>query len=167
VTQESKGTRFSEIVRQFTPYVFSLTYRILGNADDAKDASQETFLKLYRNFERLDQERNLKNWLCTIAVNTSRDMYRGRRRRQGAGRVEGDEVADTATLPDKTESRITAREVLNVLSVNHRTTMVLFYIEGKSVKEIAEMLGRPQVVVKVWLHRARKAILDKFGEDHL
>jgi RNA polymerase sigma-70 factor (ECF subfamily) len=62
------------------------------------------------------------------------------------------------------EDRVFTQELLNGIQVDYRVAMTLFYLEGKTVREISEILGIPQVLVKVRLHRARKQVLDKFGE---
>jgi RNA polymerase sigma-70 factor (ECF subfamily) len=162
VGKKIDSAHFNEILNSHLDYVYSLAYRILGNAEDAKDAVQETFFKVYKKYEQYDAKRSLKNWLCAIAVNTSRDIYRSRKRQAVALSVEDQPVSDQARAQAGIESRLLAEEVLNFLAYEFRSVMVLFYVEGKPIKEIAKILKIPQVLVKVRLHRARKRILEKF-----
>ena len=148
---------FSEIVEAHTDAALTLARYILRSREDAEDAVQETFIKVYRHYHQYDATRSLKNWILAIAVNTCRDLMR---KRKGTGRtdpLESERVADPSAGREQTEAALLVREVLGRLSADHRTALLLFYMEGNSVKEMAKILKVPQVVVKVRLYRARKA----------
>ena len=72
---------FDELVEEYQPLVYALSFRILGDAEDARDAAQETFLKIYRHFARFRGEASLKTWICRIAINQARSSERWWRRR--------------------------------------------------------------------------------------
>ena len=160
----ASNAEFRKIVAEYSGYVYSLSYRILLNSDDARDAVQETFVKVLRSWSRMDPTRSPKNWICTIAINAARDVYRSRRHQREAEELH-DECGDTGVSQPAVESRIMAREILGSLDVKYRTVMVLFYVEQRSVKEIASIVRRPAPLVKVWLCRARKTLLEKFGGE--
>ena len=72
---------FDEIVNEYQPLVYALSFRILNEAEDARDACQETFLKVYRHFGHFRGEASLKTWICRIAINQARSTERWWRRR--------------------------------------------------------------------------------------
>ncbi|MFH1762214.1 MAG: sigma-70 family RNA polymerase sigma factor [bacterium] len=161
----SGGTEFNNIIREFADIVYNLSYRILGNSDEAKDAAQETFFKVYRKFYQYKPEMNLKNWIYTIAINTSRDVYRSRRR-YSSDQLQEESISDRDNMPNKIENKIYTQEILNSLPVDYKVVVVLFYLEARPVNEISKLLKIPKVLVKVRLHRARKKILEIYGSKH-
>lgn len=154
---------FAELVSKYTNYVYSLAYRLLGDRSDARDVAQEVFLKIYRNLGKLDDRKSVRNWVCTITINAARDYYRSHARHRAA--VSFDETMYAGECGDHPDTRLLVDKMLGALEGNYRTAVVLFYLEQKSIKEIASLMARPEVLIKVWLHRARKMLLAKFGEE--
>ena len=158
--------QFHEIVRTYGGYVYTITFRMLGNTADAEDAAQETFIKAYRRLSDYDSSRGMKNWLCTIALNTARDFYRKSKRggiRQTG--IETDEIADNREESAAALDRIDIARMLSKLDIRYRSVVILFYMEHYSIHEISTMLKKSENVVKVWLHRARKTLLEQYGES--
>jgi RNA polymerase sigma-70 factor (ECF subfamily) len=158
---------FNRIVKEYSGYVYTLCFRLLWDPQDAQDAAQETFLKLFQNWSRYNDARGLKNWICTIALNAARDAYRNRKARKE--RITDDGNIDTA--PDHTDTRRTIDNRLRVerllagLDMKSRSVIVLFYMEQMSIKEIARLMRRPSYLIKVWLYRARRAMLANAGGE--
>src|SRR5262245_46152516 len=73
---------FDQLVEEYQALVYALAFRILNDAEDARDATQETFLKVYRHFGNFRGEASLKTWICRIAINQARSADRWRRRRR-------------------------------------------------------------------------------------
>src|SRR5215510_1574261 len=73
---------FDQMVEEYQPLVYALALRILNDAEDARDATQETFLKVYRHFANFRGEASLKTWICRIAINQARSSDRWLRRRR-------------------------------------------------------------------------------------
>ena len=163
-TGRDRDRDFKEIVHQYINLVYSISYRILGNGDDAGDAVQETFFKVHRNLDKYKKEMSFKNWLYAIAINTSKDVYRKRRRHRDDVALKEEGISDKGGSIKDMEDRVFTQELLNGLQMDYRIVMTLFYLEGKNIREISKILKIPQVLVKVRLHRARKKILDKFGK---
>lgn len=160
--------RFNEVVHAYSGYVYTITFRLLGNSADAEDAAQETFIKAYKRLHTYDEERGPKNWLCTIALNTARDFYRRSNRRPAEALEEGHStITDERDFSSHIGDRLDAGRMLSVLDLNFRSVMVLYYMEQLSVKEIAAMMKKSESVVKVWLFRARKILMEKFGDSAL
>jgi DNA-directed RNA polymerase specialized sigma24 family protein len=77
---------FDDIVEQFQPMVYMLSLRVLADPEDARDATQESFLKVYRHIGGFRGEASLKTWICRIAINQARSMERWWRRRPKTSR---------------------------------------------------------------------------------
>ena len=73
---------FDQLVEEYQALVYALALRILNDAEDARDATQETFLKVYRHFGNFRGEASLKTWICRIAINQARSADRWLRRRR-------------------------------------------------------------------------------------
>ena len=73
---------FDQLVEEYQSLVYALALRVLNDAEDARDATQETFLKIYRHFANFRGEASLKTWICRIAINQARSADRWRRRRR-------------------------------------------------------------------------------------
>jgi RNA polymerase sigma factor (sigma-70 family) len=167
VNQSISPERFNEVVRAYGGYVYTIAYNLLGNPADAEDAAQETFIKAYKRLDTFDEARGLKNWLCTIALNTARDFYRRSNRRAAAATIdeEGAVVPDDGDFSSRIGERLDAGKMLSALDMRYRSVVFLYYMEQCSVKEIAGMMKKSESVVKVWLFRARKILMEKFGDS--
>src|SRR5215468_3502721 len=73
---------FDQLVEEYQSLVYALTLRVLNDSEDARDATQETFLKIYRHFANFRGEASLKTWICRIAINQARSTERWWRRRR-------------------------------------------------------------------------------------
>lgn len=148
--------------------VYALSRRMLADPDDAADATQEVFVRVMRSVLGFRGESAFGTWLHRITVNVCLTMLRKRSRAREAGLVAGhtafglpddessvaargplpDEIAATADLAARSEA------ALATLPEDARAVVVLRDIEGLSTKEVAELLGVTETVVKVRLHRA-------------
>ncbi len=167
MNQSISPDRFNEVVRAYGGYVYTIAFNLLGNPADAEDAAQETFIKAYKRLDTFDEERGLRNWLCTIALNTARDFYRKSSRRAVAATLEGEGAAapDDSDFSSHVGERLDTVKMLSVLDIRYRSVVVLFYMEQCTVKEIAAMMKKSENVIKVWLFRARKILMEKFGDS--
>lgn len=153
--------------------VFLLCLRMLGDADDADTAAQDTFLKAYRALEKQEAEiDDLTRWLTRVAVNTCLDKLRSRRWQFWRKRPnQADEEVILAMAPNRgpnAEDVLFAqqiggrmREALDRLSERQRAVFTLRHFEDLSLDEIATLLGLDVGTVKAHLARA----LAKLRED--
>ena len=147
------------LVRRYERGVFGVCLRMLGRREDAEDAAQEVFLRLFRHLDQWDRARPLKPWLMTIAANRCRTAL-DRRRRKGA-LLPGDlDPADGGTPPRDADLAEELQLAVDALRDDHRVAFVLFHHEELSLREVAEALGRPDGTIKTWLHRARKQLTE-------
>jgi RNA polymerase sigma-70 factor (ECF subfamily) len=154
---------FEEIYRRFGDRMKSVAWSHLGNANDAEDAVQETFLKIHRAATTFTGEASFSTWAYRILVNTCYDTLRRRKRRVEETNI--DDVVETAerTAPNVDDTkRIALRRMLDELSEQRRTVFTLFEIEGLSHAEIAEILGITEGNSKWILFATKKELQQKW-----
>lgn len=154
---------FEAIVRRYERPIYALTYRMLGNADDAFDLTQETFVRAYRALGRTRGELRVSAWLHRIAANGCLDLLRRRQRLRWLP-WEGPKhdhrlLCGPADEPEPAlagaETRAAVQRVLARMSARHRLGLLLREYEGLSCAEIGEVMGLRHGAVKSLLHRAR------------
>lgn len=153
---------FETLMRQHERLVLVTALRLLGKMEDAQDASQDVFLRLYRNLGKVQAAQNIAGWLYRVTVNVCHDV---RRRKPAETSVE--EIAELATrCPDpqqavSSEERRRVLELsLRLLSGKERAALVLRDLEGLSTHEVAEILGTSQATVRSQIFKARVKMKD-------
>jgi len=152
---------FNELILLHERRVLMTAWRLLGSKEDAQDAAQEVFLRLYKHIHRVDPARPLAPWLYRITVNVCRDLYR-QRRLADAELAEDVNPAALAWNPAAETLRIEQRQVialaLQSLSEKERAAVVLRDIEGLSTAEVADILGSREATVRSQISMARVKI---------
>ena len=148
------------LIEKFKNRIFTVCYRIIGNFEDAKDISQDTFVEIYMKLKTLQDPRKFSVWIYKIAVNKSINFLRKKRRVLLFNKANS---FVTEEINKEIIKRDTINFLLNSLTPDYRTVLVLFYIEEKTIKEIASILDITESAVKMRLARARKK-LKKFTE---
>jgi RNA polymerase sigma-70 factor (ECF subfamily) len=150
---------FEEIVRTRMDAVYRLSFAILSDEADARDAAQETFVMAWRKIGELREPERFDAWLQRVAVNAARMSHRSRRRRDvreiAVSRVASTEAS--AAAPVNTDAR-TLDTALRGLLVDQRSILVLHHLEGLGIDDLADRLGIPAGTVKSRLHTARRAL---------
>ena len=163
-SQQEDAVAFSLLVSTFQPLVFRLAFRLLCDEDEAKDMVQETFVKVWLALGKYNGECRFSTWLYRIAYTTA--VSATRKKKQEFLYIEEntinnvpDEKADDILYPTDDEER-TARliQAIDLLNVEEKALITLFYYEEKSIEEIGEVLKLSPGNVKVKLHRTRKKI---------
>ena len=152
---------FTSLVEAYKRPVYNLAYRMLGNADDAEDAAQETFLRVYQRFGTYDPSRKFSSWILSIASHYCIDRLRRRRYTL----LSLDEILPWKWFPhhqvdpeeeaEKREQRDEIQSLMQELPLHYRLVLVLRYWYEMSYEEIAEITGATVSAVKSRLHRAR------------
>lgn len=151
------------LVRRFQGRVFGLALHYLRDREEARDAAQEVFLKVYRHLDRLDEGRAFLPWLLRLTRNACLDRLRRLKvRRPDEGLVPVDEAAEVPVRDASAEEelltdgrRALVYRALGALSEHSREVIVLKDIEEMTLREIAELLGVTVGTVKSRSHRAR------------
>jgi RNA polymerase sigma-70 factor (ECF subfamily) len=161
----------TEVLSKYSPRLFGLAFRMLGNAEDAEDALQEALLSAFRHFDQFKGEAKISTWLTSIVLNTARMQLRRRSNRHYVsldGQAEEgafawtEMLAETGPGPEEIVRRTQLREVLERsaarLSPNIRIAFRLCVLEGLSTVEAAKRLGICSSAVKARVFRARAQI---------
>jgi RNA polymerase sigma-70 factor (ECF subfamily) len=162
--------RFRVLAEEQLPRLYTIARSLIG--DEAEDAVQDTLLKAYRGFDRLEHPAAAPAWLTSILVNVCRDRGRARARAPQEVSIEAVEgfslfkkIADEDPFPYSDSLHLDfleqfgaedVRAVLARLPDLYRIPLVLVYVEGFATKEVARVLEAPLGTVLARLHRGRK-----------
>lgn len=152
---------FETLVRRKTSKVYALCYRVIGNAEDARDISQLVFLKLWENLGKYDPQYAFDTWLYRMVTNVAIDFMRNRQSRDNAVNsnlrlVRTSIDADQAVMVQRKEIEGVFNEVSAVLSPKQKAIFVMNQMEDLSSAEIARTLGCRESTVRNHLFNARK-----------
>jgi len=171
VDQALRGDRaaFGQLMHRYAGAVYNLAYRMLGNAEDAEDASQEIFLRAYTRLESFDHQRRFSTWLLSIGSNYCIDRLRRRRFSwltldDAAFALPSSERGPERTALDH-ERQAIVQGALQKLPEHYRMVTVLRYWSDLSDEEIAKVTGLPESTIKTRLHRARHMLAAALGPE--
>jgi RNA polymerase sigma-70 factor, ECF subfamily len=166
---------FGELVRRWERRIFALTYGMLGRGEDARDATQETFLAAFRNLRGFRGEAKVSSWLHRIAVNQCISRQRRARVRSESALEDDPEnsaasfAAPLSQSPAKVaegrQETLAVRRAINSLPIELRQVVVMKEFEELTFREIADALDLPLSTVKSRLYTALKQLqmrLQKF-----
>jgi len=153
---------FSSLMVAHVDRAYRLAWAILGDDDEAQDATQEAFIKAWRNRGSLRDPARLDAWLSRILVNSCRDRLRTRTR-SGARLVELDDLhtrADESTAGhfDRASTRDELDRALASLDPDHRIVVILRFWADLTVDDIADRIGVPAGTVKSRLHHSMRSL---------
>ncbi len=162
---------FREIVERYQAKVFSIIYGILRNHNDAEDIAQQVFSKIYFSIRNFDFRSSLLTWIYKITVNECYDYLRKKRVRklvyesdfteEDATRMEASEPAidPAAPMDRQLAQQDLVAKLLEKVSAEDRSLILLKEVEGHSVEELAAMTGLNENTIKVKLFRTRQKLL--------
>lgn len=157
---------FEEIYKTFSSAVYTAAFNITRNEQDAKEATQDVFINVFRKLRHFKFESSFGTWIYRITVNTAINIYKSRARyRQKTDTVENiEDIADNNVAAgrediDKEYAATKVTGLLGILSPEHRSCIVLREIEGLDYQEMAEVLKIPLNTVRSRLKRAREALI--------
>ena len=161
---------FEEIYRVSSYFVYNVALRIVNNASDAEDITQDVFMKIYKSLGRFRFKSSFKTWVYRITVNTAINTYK-RVSKESKHRGNYDIALKTQPADDEAKERVERKEkeellksLLDKLSIKQRSCIVLREIEGLSYEEISRVLGININTVRSRLKRARLALL-AYGKE--
>jgi RNA polymerase sigma-70 factor (ECF subfamily) len=164
---------FEAIYQRYERRIYSFIYRMMGNAEDASDLTQDTFVKAYMALPRAQAEMNLSAWLHRIASNACLDVLRRRKLIQWLpwDVFDTNPAAEPAAPDDpagsfvKQETSAEVQRILGKLSAKHRMALVLKEYQSLSCDEIAVVMGTSRSAVKSLLFRAREEFRQIAGRE--
>ena len=158
--QAGERAAFDQLIEVHQQRVVMLAWRWLGTREDARDAAQETFLRVFRHLHKYDARYEFQGWLYRIVVNVCRDLRRQRLRHQGASLDEA--AVERLTSGDDSEAEALASQerallqrALATLSEKERAAIVLRDLEGLPTAEVARLLGSSPTTVRSQISSAR------------
>lgn len=169
---------FGEIVQRWERKIFALTFGMLGREDDARDATQETFLAAFRNLRAFRGDAKVSSWLHRIAVNQCITRQR-RAKVRGETSLDDEEEKHASNLStplhysparvaEAQETTLAVRRAVNSLPIELRQVVVMKEFEELTFKEIAEVLELPVSTVKSRLYTALRQLemrLNRFSDN--
>lgn len=158
---------FAEIVRRYQKQIYSLTFRLTNDFNEAQDLAQEVFLHLYQVLDKFDGRYKFFSWMYKVATNYCYTALK----RNSSNEVSLEKVIDFTPLRPATgnepeehwearETQRLVREAIKQLPEKYRIPIVLRYLEEFSYQQIAEAMGVPVTTVETRLYRG-KALLQK------
>jgi RNA polymerase sigma-70 factor (ECF subfamily) len=161
---------FTRLVEAYQRPVYNLCYRMLGDPDEAEDAAQETFLRVYKNIKHYDHKRPFSTWLLSIAAHLCIDQLR--KRRMVLVSMDGTSYLDPPdTLPGPEaafyikEDQKRVQALLKTLSPSDRAAVIMYYWYDFSYEEISNGLSLTVSAVKSRLHRARLSMAQAWSDQ--
>lgn len=162
--RDGDSAAFEELMVLSERRVAQVAWAILGDREEVKEATQETFLRLFRHLRRYDESKDFFPWLTGVTVNVSRDLLR-RRKKHGRLSVpleDGLEVASGERRADEELARrddlTLLRRAVDALAPKEQMAVILHDIEGLPTEDVAAALGNSVATVRVQLSRARVKI---------
>lgn len=169
VVSAKRGDRvaFTKIVEAYQRPIFSLCYRMLGDAAEAEDAAQEAFIRAFLKLDSYDSARKFSSWLFSIASHYCIDRLRKRRIQwlslealpPWRANISDDKPQPEEALVE-VETTQEIRELLSTLPPDYRAAVVLKYWHNMPYEEIAELLNTTVSAIKSRLFRARKMMAE-------
>jgi len=158
-----------ELYERYKTRIFRTALAITRDRGAAEDILQECFLRLFTHANRIRTDVPVGPWLYRVAVNLSRTWIQRRQCRVGSL----EDVLDRLTAPlhllpepmvERREAQEAVRQAIEKLPISHRIVVVLFYLEGLALREIADILEIPEGTVKSRLHYARESLRGLLAE---
>jgi RNA polymerase sigma-70 factor (ECF subfamily) len=152
---------FAQLMERHERRIYNLCLRMVGDLDDASDATQDAFLTAYRRLSSFRGEAAFTTWLHRVAVNASYDLLRKRGRAPVLSNdppAEEERVAPAPDHADETTDAIEVQRALLAIPEEFRAPLILHDAQDVPVQQVADILGVPVGTVKSRLHRGRIAL---------
>jgi len=153
--------------------VYTLCLRILRDPDDAAEATQDAFVKVWRSLKGFRGDAMFETWLYRVATNTAISKHRSRKRRRTFEAGVGDELLGEMAAPGSVETQAGAKievaaldKALQTLPEHYRAAVVLRDVYGFTTEEIATQLKISETAAKVRVHRGRKKLKEMLWEPN-
>jgi RNA polymerase sigma-70 factor, ECF subfamily len=166
--ESSDGPAFVALVERFRPRVWRICYRLLSNEQDAADAAQEVFLRLFLHRNRFAGQSKYATWVHAIAVKTCLSMRRSRGRRQRHEDIASEaqwEAQQPVRDPTPEHLGMDLLEMLETLNEEDRALLLLKYAEAYEYEELAAIFEISVSACKMRISRAREKLQSRFPQS--
>lgn len=159
------------IVHKYKDPLYKFSLHLCKSRQEAEDLFQDTWIKVFRNLEKYDENKNLKTWIFTICINSYKDKYRKNKRwlniikdyfNNDEKEKEVINIGSEENLPEeemvKNFEKAMLKEAVESLKEEYKLPVILYYFQELSYKDISEVLSIPEGTIKSRLNKARKLI---------
>lgn len=165
--KKNEEQKFTELIEENKLRFYKTAKIILKNDDDVYDAIQEALISIYKNYEKLENEKFFSTWATRIIINKCYDLLRKRKNNI----VPIDEfIENNPSMGQNDKYEIDEsgiKQAMNFLNDDVKLIVVLYYYDNYSVKEIFEIVNIPEGTVKSRLSTARKLLKQKLGKEEI
>ncbi|MFC2156397.1 RNA polymerase sigma factor [Acidobacteriota bacterium] len=166
IALEGNESAFESLLRPHRSSILNLALKMTGNMEDAMEIAQETIIKIFKYLHSFQSDKNFRNWVLKIVVNSTHDFWKKRKRDEGM--MEEHKRSVFGLSSENPEKRLMQREIrekinscLKALSPKERSVFLLRDGEGMSIQETSSILGYSSASVRTHLCRARKKIRER------
>jgi RNA polymerase sigma-70 factor (ECF subfamily) len=156
------ASAFEPLVARYQRVVFGVALRLVGDYEDARDVTQNTFIRAFEHLDSYDPGRRFFSWIYRIAVNESLNLRRGRKPHEPLG-APIEVAGGQARAVETRETAAAVEQALEQLTDEYREVLVLRFFGELSYEEIAEAVGVPEKTVKSRLFSARQRLAVLLG----
>jgi len=164
---------FNQLISRWERPIYALAYRVIGREEDARDVTQETFLRAFRGLSAFKGQAKFSSWLYRIALNLCRDWIRRKKRSPMAilpEDVDLEDLASDAGPTETVEDLVSRRELSELVEAamarlpeEQRTAIILKEYHGMTFQEIADLQGCPLSTVKTRLYQGLSVLRRELG----
>lgn len=164
-----KGDRraFETLLVRYEKPVYNAAYRMLHNADDARDVTQTVFLKVYENLDQYDPAHRFFSWVYRIALNESINWLKKSNRQEALDYDTADQGDGPEAMASDEQLGEGMEAALMRISSDYRAVIILKHVLGCSYIEISEVLDIPEKKVKSRLYTARQLLQERLTQQGL
>lgn len=161
--QKGDEEAFIQALTSYMPVMYKVARTRLSSEEDVGDAIQETILSSFKNLQSLKNPSYFKTWLIKILINKCNDIIKQNSKVICIGSYEGADLPTEAVSNGNIEGDMDFNRILMGLSIDYRTVIVLYYVNGFKTREISEILNEKEGTIKSRLSRARAQLKSSYS----
>ncbi len=157
-SQKGDTEAFAELVRKYQQIVFNISYRFMRDTNLAEDMAQESFLKAFKHIKGFRGDCAFSTWLYRVTCSVCLTELNKRKKRAEVELQPNTPTGSVEAKVSEYEIAEKVRKCVTYLSDRYATVLTLYYLNGISYEEIAEIMDVPVGTLKTWMFRARKQL---------
>lgn len=169
----SQGDRkaFESFYESTSGLVYNTSLSYVHNTTDAEEVTQQVYIKVFKYIQNFKGDSALKTWLYRIAINTSLDFLKKKKRfsfmHSGIDNIQNADFDHPGVLMEKKEAAKELYKVIDTLPEKQRIAFTLIFIEGSPIKEVADIMETSYKAVESLLQRAKKNLREKLKKEYI
>lgn len=161
--QKGDNEAFIQAINGYMPVMYKFSKTRLSSEDDIGDVIQESILTAFKNLQSLKNPRYFRTWLIRILINHCNDIAKQNSKVISFGSYVEADILTKAVCNDNIISDMDFNHILMQLSIDYRTVVVLYYVNGFNTREISEILSEKEGTIKSRLSRAREQLKAEYA----